>query len=160
MILDDPLAERNASTGALGLTEGPVWRSFEQMRVGGARELDEGLPIGAVGRLQTKEHEYAVLRAETFARLYGLAQEIDRIRRGARLIQQAAQVGAHAVREDADQLAFHHVSDLIAELLALPAEAPAASRPAEAEPTDDAGDASEFELDPTRIKRPSFSRTR
>ena len=71
--------------------------------------------------------------------------------------QQAAQLGERAVGGEAEQLAFQHVRDLVAELLALPAEAASPARPVATQATvEELDDPTDFELDPARVERPIF----
>jgi hypothetical protein len=74
---------------SLALTQGPHWGSFEKFRVQGQDALKTITP-GAVGTLVTKSGSFRVLRDEDFQRLYGLARDVDRIRRGMRVILTAA----------------------------------------------------------------------
>lgn len=69
------------------LRPGPHWRSFEQFRTGGVDRLREELGPDQVGRLNVKDQEFVIMRAQTFNRLYGVAQDVPRLIQQLRLIR-------------------------------------------------------------------------
>ncbi len=139
----------------LTLAAGPYWPSFEKLRVQGAGALNQIEP-GTVGTLASQGGQFRVLREEDFQRLVGLAREVDRVRRGLRVVLAAVRT----VREHPGQSSVNTLVEaalLLGESPVLPTRrqfeallpehgSPAASAP---KPDDD-----EVELDPEAVRRP------
>ena len=106
----------------LALRSGPHWDSFEQFRMGGPKQLEAGLGRGQVGELRVKGRDYVIMERETFNQLYGLAQDIRRLRHAMVLVRQAAQLVLHT---SGARMAIEHLRDLTAYL---PGPAPSAPR--------------------------------
>ncbi len=166
-----PNLETAAAAGAIplesdpeqfALRSGPHWDSFEQFRMGGPKQLEAGLGRGQVGELRVKGRDYVIMERETFNQLYGLAQDIRRLRHAMVLVRQAAQLVLHT---SGARMAIEHLRDLTAYLPGLTTERAAAPRELafdEDEREDDvegesAGEEPGFELDPGRVRRPAFA---
>lgn len=138
---------------------GPYWASFEQFRLNGVDGLRDGLGPDQVGRLNVKGEEFVIVRSETFNRLYGAWQEIDRRSHQLLLIRQAVGLmdethgsprAIEHLRDLMDQVPEHAVhSGPQTELVFDEAE--------RAQPEDYTPDDQEFELDQARV-RPTWTR--
>lgn len=76
---------------ALKLNSGPTWNSFDQFRKGGVQTLAP-LSSGVVGTLRTGNAQYKILLDSDFQVLLGLATEVDRLKKGMRVVLSAAKV--------------------------------------------------------------------
>ncbi len=137
---------------AIQLRQGPVWPSWEQFRLTGSRGLDQQIPAGIVGRLRTKQGEFACLRWTDFDRLYGLAQDVQRLSRGVMLLHQAAEV---VMTSDQLDLGITMIRDLTLQYQ-LPATANTPLPPLEVEPEEEEGDEGERSLDQFAPPRPQW----
>jgi hypothetical protein len=110
--------------------------------------------------LNVKGDEFVIMRSDAFNGLYGTAREIDRLSNQLHLIRQAVQL---LQESDGSQLAVQHVADLVAQLPSLAGhrlqkselvfDADEQLHPSDYEPGD-----LDFELDPARIPRPTWSK--
>jgi hypothetical protein len=143
----------NEKEQALHLAEGPYWESFEQFRTVGAKQVPLQLGPEQVGRLNIKGHEFVVMRSQTFSRLYGLAQDAQRLGQAIHLIRQAAQL---AFRTPDVKGTLAHLRDLAMFLPEAPAEGQPTPRTlifAPDEQADETTSASDFDLDPANVRR-------
>lgn len=139
-------------SSAVQLHQGPVWPSWEQFRLAGSRGLDTQIPLGTVGRLITKHGEFACLRWRDFDRIYGLAQDVQRLSQGVMLLHQAAEV---VMRSEQLDLGIKMIRDLTLQYQ-LPAVAKTPLPPLDVETEeDDAGD-DERSLDEFAPTRPQW----
>ncbi len=143
----------------LALEPGPVWDSFEQFRLAGAKQLPAQLRDNQVGWLTVRGRKYAIMTGATFHRVYGATQDAGRLARGLHLIRQAVQLVLHSHGSD---VAIEHLRDLA---LSTPVLEPALSRqetdlhffPEEQADEADVLRAGEpFELDPRKVSRPTW----
>lgn len=137
----------------LHLQIGPSWTSFEQLRLGGGGGLVESISPGTVGRLITKEAEFAILLWRDFDRLYGLARDVQRLAQGVVLLRQAAEV----VLKSADkELGIQMIRDMSLHYQ-LPQVGQAALPPVEGELDQEQVDADrELDLDTFVAPRPNW----
>lgn len=144
--------------GAPSLGPGPRWDSFERFRASGSKGLQARIGEGQVARLNVKGDEFVIMRAATFNRLYGSARDAGRLRRGLLLIRQAVQLALHT---DGSRTAVEHLRDLIHALPDMHGEpvAPSGELVFDGdERADDEADATSVEIDPAKVRRPSFGR--
>jgi hypothetical protein len=141
-----------------GFESGPYWDSFEQLRMGGSKGLQGRIGEGQVGRLNVKGDEFVIMRAGTFTQLYGLAQDASRLIRAARLIRQGVRLALHT---GGSKVAVEHLRDLT-DLLPEPESEPALESSDLSfdrdERADDEDDAMSVEIDPAKVRRPTFGR--
>jgi hypothetical protein len=109
----------------LQLRPGPSWTSLEKFRTGGAKRLPEDLPEGQVGHLRVKNTNFVIMRTETFNQIYGLAQDVDRLKGALALVRQAVQLVFHTDAEG-HGMALQHLRDLAFQFPELETETPAA----------------------------------
>jgi hypothetical protein len=146
----------------LKLRPGPSWTSLEKFRTGGAKRLPEELPEGQVGHLRVKNTNFVIMRTETFNQIYGLAQDVDRLKGALALVRQAVQLVFHTNAEG-HAMALLHLRDLAFQFPELETETPAAlplEFDADEEATDGAPLADADEFDVTKIQRPTFAAAR
>jgi hypothetical protein len=129
------------------LSAGPFWGSFESFRTQGANALLQ-MEDATVGTLMVKGRAFRVLRDEDFQSLVGLAREVERIRRGLRVVTAAVKtVQAHKDPVSIETLV--EATLLLGESPSLPArEEFTTLRP---ESGEDVGD-DEVELDPAVVR--------
>ncbi len=132
------------------LKPGPYWSSFEKFRIEGAKAL-ETVKNGVVAILGTKTGQYRILEESDFQKLYGLAQDVNRIRGGLRVALSAAR----AVQKHPDSETLNVLVESITLLGSLP-ELPSRQT---FEPLLRENDELEFEddeviLEPGQIERP------
>ena len=134
----------------LALKPGRVWKSWEQLRVGGQAEL-AALQPGEVGQLRTRDGSFRVLREADYQTVYGLACDVDRLQTGVGVIITAAL----SVREHRDEATVNTLVEIATYvthgLPALPTRdrfAPLAPETHDAIDPDD-----EVELDPVVLHR-------
>ena len=84
------------------LAPGPTWRSFEQFRTAGT-SVGDAIKVGHVATLHTKGVTLRIIRDEDFQSLVGLASEVNRLKRGFRIVLQAAKI-VHRYRNDAEAI--------------------------------------------------------
>lgn len=142
---------------ALDLEPGPCWDSFEQFRVGGVQEFRARLLPSQVGTLNVKGGQYCIMHAQTFQRLFGLAQGVDRLSRILHLARQAAEL---LLATGGSQLALEHLCDLVSQFQVLGIEAAPQLGTITFEESEraDAGSDVDFELDPARLPRQQWMR--
>jgi len=73
------------------LKVGIQWSSFEKFRAEGARCL-EPIKNGTIGILQTKTGQYRIIEERDFQQMLGLARDVDRVRKGLRILIQTIRV--------------------------------------------------------------------
>jgi hypothetical protein len=144
---------------ALELQPGPDWASFEQFRLSGVDGLREDLGPDQVGRLNVKGDEFVIMRSEAFTRIYGAAQEIDRLSHQLHLIQQAVQL---VEETHGSQMAIDHLRDLAAQIPESALRHPRTTQLVfdeneQARESDYAPSDLDFELDPAKV-RPTWTR--
>ena len=66
------------------------WASFDKFKMTGPAAL-EPIGKGKLGKLRTKTGQYFILEASDFQQLYGLAQDVQRLRNGLRVVMTAVQ---------------------------------------------------------------------
>lgn len=120
--------------------------------------LLNGLQEDQVDTLAVKNCEYVVLRASSFQRLLGLARDADRLSHSLHALVQAVALFRGS---GASKTAVEHVYDLADLFAPLASPQPARSQ----ELTFDADELSDvpieeldFELDPAKVPRPSWTR--
>jgi hypothetical protein len=141
------------------LRPGPVWESFEQFRLVGARQFQNQRGENEVGWLTVKGQKFVIMRRATFLDLSGKAQDERRPSCVLRLVQQAVQL---LIETHGSPLAVEHLRELAYSLPELQRPSSPEHRKLVFAPDEqaDSGDDSEgeadFELDPTRVGRPVF----
>lgn len=144
---------------------GPHWDSFEQLRVRGLKDLQEPLQPRQIGWLKVKDQQFVLMNAETFHRLYGLAQDTGRLSRELLLIRQAVDL-LHSVSSlDGQKVAMEHLRELTSEFAGVSTEPAPGHRDLIFDDDELANEAevagaADFELDPTRVARPRFEAPR
>lgn len=117
--------------------------------------------VGAedIGRLSVKDAEFVIMRAETFNKLYGQAQDVGRLARALRLVRQAVQLVIHT---EGSRTALEHLDDLTQSLPGGESDEPRRRIDLvfEQDELADAGDAEKVEIDPACIPRPVLTRPR
>jgi hypothetical protein len=141
------------------LHPGPVWESFEQFRVVGAKQIQNQLGDHQVGWLTVKGQKFVLMRSATFLDLYGKAQDEQRLSRVLHLVQQAVQL---LIETHGSPVAVQHLRDLSLSLPELQRRSPPEQRQLifaadeQADSADDSEGDADFELDPSRVGRPVF----
>ncbi len=155
--------QRPTEPDVFALEPGPRWPSLEQLRKGGANELKSTLGPNQVGRLRARDAEFVIVRSETWNKTYGLARDVSRLQGALVLVRQAIQL-AFRIRDKDDQdgvrIALDHLSELTYRLPELKTETPTPRDLTFDDPHDEDVDMGDVELDPTRVKRPRFRRSR
>ncbi len=131
------------------IQSGPSWPSFEKFRTEGAKAL-ESLKKGKVATLHTKTGQYRILEEHDFQKLLGLARDVERLRKGMRILMQTVRV----VQKHPDVESLNLLAQTVTMLGSLP-ELPTSEgfEPLLPEGIDlDPDD--EVELDLAQIKRP------
>lgn len=142
-----PLSTKDSTS--LNLQSGPIWLSFEKFRTEGAKAL-LSLKDGKVAILQTKTGQYRILEEHDFQELLGLARDVDRLRRGLRVLLHTARVVQKHPDADSLNLLVETVTMLgsLPELPTRDSFEPLLPEDIEIEPDD------EVDIDPDRIHRP------
>ena len=136
------------------LKPGRIWKSWEQFRRGGQEEL-AALKPGEIGQLLVKEGSYRIVREQDFQELYGLANDVDRLRGGLPVVIAAVR----AVQQHRDASTVETLLEavaLIGDIPILPtrrAFEPPQPEGLELDPDD------EVELDPAKVYRPYVTRS-
>lgn len=148
--------QRAEDRGIFTLHPGPRWESFEEFRADGSKGLRMRVDDDQIGRLNVKGDEFVIMRAGSFNRLYGLAQDVGRLSRGMLLIRQAVQLVLHT---GGSKVAIEHLRDLIyllPELEQAPTSKPGALYFEQDEQADGEDNSTDMEIDPARVRRPTF----
>ncbi|MEC4819131.1 MAG: hypothetical protein SAK29_38535 [Scytonema sp. PMC 1069.18] len=132
------------------LRVGSRWSSFEKFRTEGAKSL-ESIKNGTIAILQTKTGQYRILEEHDFQKMLGLARDVDRLRRGARVLSRAVRV----VQKHRDTDTLNLLLEAVTMLGTLP-ELPTCDRfePLLPEDTDADIEDDEVDLDPDSVTRP------
>jgi len=155
--------QRPTEPDVFTLEPGPRWPSLEQLRKGGANELKNKLGLNQVGRLRVRDVEFVIVRSETWNKTYGIARDVSRLQGALILVRQAIQL-AFRIKDKDDQdgvrIALDHLSELTYRLPELKTESPIPRALTFDDTHDEDVDTGDVELDPTRVKRPRFKRSR
>lgn len=142
-----PLAAKDLTS--LNLQLGPSWSSFEKFRAEGAKAL-MSLKDGKVAILHTKTGQYRILEEQDFQKILGLARDVERLRRGLRVLLHTARV----VQKHPDAESLNLLVETVTMLGSLP-ELPTCDSFEPLLPEDlDLDPDDEVELDPNQIERP------
>jgi hypothetical protein len=126
------------------------WASWDKLKVGGHTAL-EAIKDGGVGKLRTKTGQYVILEERDFQKLYGLAQEIHRLRNGLRVVTTAVR----AVQRHGDKETIETLIEAVGMLGTMPTlpsrdgHLPIKPEGLELDPEE-----GEYELDPQAINSP------
>ena len=130
------------------------WASFDKFKINGSAALD---PIGKgkLGKLRTKTGEYFILEGKDFQLLYGLAQDVQRLRSGLRVVMTAVQ----AVQQHKDDSTLETLFAAVAMLESRPAlPSRDGHAPIEPEGLDVDVEDDGYELDPRAVHSPLAER--
>ena len=126
------------------------WSSWDKLKASGHTAL-ESIKNGGVGKLRTKTGQYVIVEERDFQKLYGLAQEVHRLRNGLRVVMTAVR----AVQRHGDKETIETLIEAVGMLGSTPAlpsrDGHAPIRP---EGLELEGEEGEYEFDPQAIDSP------
>ena len=135
----------------LALEQGHFWTSFEQFRAQGNAALRDIVP-GVVGTLATKQGQFRILTEADFQRIYGLAQDVQRLNGTLRVVVAAAR-GVERHRDETSLETFAAAVLLLGDLPSLPSRAATEPLQPEGFEVDDVDD-----LDLSNVPRPKLGK--
>jgi len=131
------------------LKVGSKWLSFEKFRTEGAKSLDS-IKNGNIAILHTKTGQYRIIEEQDFQQMLGLARDVDRLRRGLRVLSRTVRV----VQKHPDIDTINLLIEAVATLGTLP-ELPTRDRFEPLIPESlDADIDDEVDVDPDLVARP------
>jgi hypothetical protein len=155
-IYDSTTIAVNMLPSTFTIVPGPYWSSLDMLRDDEANALDQHLGPHQIGELNLHEDRYVIMRRQLFNDLYGLAQDVDRLRNGLLFFRQELQMAAQL---PGNVLVLHNVSDLAVKFPDLGVVSARAFPPLvfddneQAKEIDLGNEEDDYELDPAKIWR-------